>query len=73
MGLIVSITSENSPVVLGWTQSEEQIVLGLRVNRRVEPSSEFTGILKLERQKLHPRDPKLKGLEACKNYITRGD
>jgi RNA-directed DNA polymerase len=55
------------------TQDEEQIVLGLRVNRRVEPSSEFNAILKSERQKLHPRDPKLKGLESYKNYITRGD
>jgi hypothetical protein len=52
-------------------QNEEQIVLGLRVNCRVEPSSEFEAPLKLERQKLHPRDPKLKGLEAYKNYITR--
>jgi hypothetical protein len=55
------------------TQSEEQIVLGLRVNRRVEPSSEFNVTLKSERQKLHPRDPKLKGLEAYKNYISRED
>ena len=52
-------------------QSEEQIVLGLRVNQRVEPSSEFNVILKSERQKLHPRDPKLKGLESYKNYIAR--
>lgn len=55
------------------TQNEEQIVLGLRVNRRVEPSSEFETALKLERQKLHPKDPKLKGLESYKRYITRRD
>jgi len=65
--------SVNPSKIKAMTQSEEQIVLGLRVNRRLEPSSEFNGILKSERQKLHPRDPKLKGLEAYKNYITRGD
>jgi hypothetical protein len=65
--------SVNPSKIKAMTQSEEQIVLGLRVNRCVEPSSEFNVILKSERQKLHRRDPKLKGLEAYKNYITRGD
>jgi RNA-directed DNA polymerase len=55
------------------TQNEEQIVLGLRVNRRVEPSSEFEATLKSERQKRQPKDPKLKGLESYKSYITRRD
>ena len=51
-------------------QSQEQIVLGLRVNRRVEPSSEFEANLKSERQKRHPKDPKLTGLESYNRYIT---
>ena len=55
------------------TQNEEQVVLGLRVNCRVEPSSEFEATLELERQKRHSRDPKLKGLESYKNYITHGN
>jgi hypothetical protein len=63
--------SVNPSKIKKMTQSEEQIVLGLRVNRRVEPSSEFNVTLKSGRQKLHPRDPKLKGLEAYKNYIAR--
>jgi len=61
----------NPSKIKAMIQSEEQIVLGLRVNQRVEPSSEFNVILKSERQKLHPRDPKLKGLESYKNYIAR--
>jgi hypothetical protein len=63
----------NPSKIKKMTQSEEQIVLGLRVNRRVEPSSEFQTTFKLEQQKRHPQDPKMKGLEAYKNYITRGD
>src|SRR5208282_4337029 len=35
--------SVNPSKIKAMTQSEEQIVLGLRVNRRVEPSSEFNG------------------------------
>jgi RNA-directed DNA polymerase len=65
--------SVNPSKIKKMTQSEEQIVLGLRVNRRVEPSSEFQTTFKLEQQKRHPQDPKMKGLEAYKNYITRGD
>jgi RNA-directed DNA polymerase len=55
------------------TQNEDQIVLGLRVNRRLEPSSEFEMALKLGRHNLQPKDPKLKGLESYKRYITRRD
>jgi len=65
--------SVNPSKIKKMTQSQEQIVLGLRVNRRVEPSSEFNVTLKSERQKLHPQDPKLKGLESYKNYIVRED
>lgn len=55
------------------TQDEEQIVLGLRVNYRVEPSSKFETTLKLERQMRHRQDLRLKGLESYKNYILRGN
>jgi RNA-directed DNA polymerase len=65
--------SVNPSKIKSMTQSEEQIVLGLRVNRRLEPSSEFETKFKLERQKRHPKDPKLKGLESYERYITRRD
>lgn len=51
------------------TQKDEQTVLGLRVNSRIEPNAEFEAKLKDGRQKLHPKDPKVMGLESYKRYI----
>ena len=50
---------------------EEQAVLGLRVNRRLEPCSEFEKTLEAERATKHPRDPKLKGLESYRRFVIQ--
>lgn len=51
------------------TQNQEQVVLGLRVNRRIKPCSDFEMTLDYERKTLHPKDPRLMGLESYKRYI----
>jgi len=50
---------------------EEQVVLGLRVNHRLEPCSEFEKTLEAERATRHPRDPKLKGLESYRRFVIQ--
>lgn len=51
----------------------EQVVLGLRVNHRVEPSFEFERTLEVERRQRNPRDRKLRGLESYRRFVTRLD
>jgi len=51
----------------------EQVVLGLRVNRRVEPSSAFETMLQAERTSRRPCDPKLKAMESYRRFITGAD